>query len=111
MSDCESVHVLSSSTLTANDDVMINDMHYQSGSRINLIVPTNFTISMTSVALSSNTSLHWNCAQWGEWSSETDGTCRYVKRPIHNGTMTRNLVKYKLNDTCSKFRSVVSDTF
>ena len=103
LSDCHSVHIISSSTLTTNEDIIVDDIRYRSESQINQIVPTNFTISINSNDYSSNTTLHWSCTQWGEWTSLRDGSCRCVIRPVHNGTMTRGLLKYKLNENCSKF--------
>ena len=103
LSDCNSVHVKSLSTLTKHEHVMVDDIRYQGGSQINQIVPTNVTVSITSGEYWPTTSLHWNCTQWGEWTPSRDGTCRYVIRPLYDEAMTRGKFQYKLNQTCSKF--------
>ena len=103
MSDCESVHVSSMKLLKKKDDVTIEDIRYiGSNSEINQVVPTNFTISMES---DSSISLEFNCTQWGEWKAfDDDGTCRTaVMKPLYNSKNVKGLLKYKRNETCSKF--------
>ena len=82
---------------------MVEDIRYRSEYKINQVVRTNFTISIKSSDYLSNTTLHWSCTQWGEWTSRRDGTCGYVIRPLHDGEMARGQLQYKFNQTCSKF--------
>ena len=103
MSDCESVHVLSTTTLTKSDHIIVQDIQYKDENRpVNQVVSPNFTISMKS---NSSISIRFNCTQWGEWKThKNDGTCRILEmRPSHNSKNTTGLLKYKHNKTCSKF--------
>ena len=81
----------------------VDELRYINERQINQIVPANFTISLKLGDYTPTTSLQWSCTQWGEWTPSNDGTCRYVKRPLYNGTMTRGQLQYKLNQTCSKY--------
>ena len=70
------------------------------------ILSTNFTVAFQSDGFNTyefNTGflLYWSCTQWGEWTP-LDGTCSHVMRPLHNGTMTTGLLKYKRSESCSK---------
>ena len=104
MSDCNSVHVLSTKALKKTDIIIVGNRTYKGGNtQINQVVATNFTISMES---HSPTSVRFSCTQWGAWEAfGDDGTCRsFQMRPLLNWKNTKGLLRYKLNETCGKFR-------
>lgn len=107
MSDCDSVHVLSTRSLMKSDHVIVGDIVYkEEKSQINQVVLTNFTISMES---DSSIALSFNCTEWGAWKAfDNDGNCRTAKlRPLHNWKKTKGNLKYKFNETCSKLAAVI----
>ena len=102
MSDCESVHVLSTKSLTKKDHVIVEGIQYHGQYEINQVVSTNFTISMKS---QSDISLNFKCTEWGEWQAfDDDGTCRtHEMGPSQNWKTTKGHLRYKRNETCRKF--------
>ena len=103
MTDCETVHVLSTKWLKKTDHVIVENIQYQGRKmKIDQVVSTNFTISMETP---SSTSLNFSCTQWGEWETfDDDGTCRtFVMKPLHNWQNTKGVLEYKRNTTCCKF--------
>ena len=103
MTDCETVHVLSTQWLKKTDHVIVESLQYKGRKvKINQVVSANFTISIESL---SSTSLSFSCTQWGEWRKfDDDGTCRtFQMRPLYNWQNTKGLLKYKHNTTCCKF--------
>ena len=107
MSDCKSVHILSTRPLKKKENVFVGDIKYErETSLINQVVSTNFTISMES---DDSISFHFNCTQWGEWHNfQDDGTCRTsVMRPLQNGKKSEGFIKYKFNETCRKFSFLI----
>ena len=108
MSDCDSVHVLSTKALKKTDNIIVGNRNYRGGNtQINQVVSTNFTISMES---QSPTSLRFSCTKWGDWKAfGDDGTCRaFEMRPLQNWKNIEGLLKYKLNETCGKLRKKLS---
>ena len=119
-SDCESVRMRSNMFELEEadawswefDSVTIGDTEYKGSLQIDKILSTNFTVTFQSdgfnmYGLNKGFWLYWSCTQWGEWVRSNDGTCRHVMKILPNwtspnGIMTRGLLKYKLNETCSK---------
>ena len=86
------------------DFVIIDKTRYTGTLQIDIILSTNFTVAFQADPLihMKGFVLNWSCTQWGEWARSKDGNCGYEMRPLHNGTMTRGLLKYKSNETCGK---------
>ena len=105
-SDCESVRMMSTLFKTeVGDIVTIGKTEYSGTTKIDTISSNNFTVAFLSdsYGTSKGFDLHWSCTQWGEWQPIRDETCRNVRRPLNNGTMTTGLLMYERNETCSKF--------
>ena len=86
------------------DFAIIGENMYSGTTQIDTILPTNFTVTFHSDdrVTDEGFMLYWSCTQWGEWERFDNGNCGYVIRPLHNGTMSSGLLKYKYNETCSK---------
>ena len=94
--------------------VTIGSTKYEGTVQIDTILSTNFTVAFQSGydpgfeswdstdVFKKGILLYWSCTQWGEWEPLDNGNCGYVRRPLHNGTMTTGLMKYKVSETCSK---------
>ena len=106
-SDCESVRMRSTKFETEEyyDFAIIGTNLYSGTIQIDTILPTNFTVEFYSDAWGTGGGfmLYWSCTQWGEWERLYNGNCGYVMRPLHNGTMTDGILKYKTSETCSKY--------
>ena len=106
-SDCESVRLRSTifqldEAWTLDDFVTIGEMEYKGTDQIDTILSTNFTVAYRLDGDDKGFLLYWSCTQWGEWARLDNGNCGYVMGPLHNGTMTTGLLKYKASETCSK---------
>ena len=86
------------------DFVTIGETKYTGTLQMDTILSTNFTVDFESDGMNTykGFSLYWSCTEWGEWERFYNGNCGYVRRPLHNGTMTTGVLKYKRNETCSK---------
>ena len=85
----------------------MDNTEYKGTFLIDTILFSNFTVTFQSdgsntYGLNKGFLLSWSCTQWGEWAGLDSGNCGYVRRPLHNGTMTDGLLKYKSSDMCSK---------
>ena len=89
---------------STGDFVKIGETKYTGTLQMDTILSTNFTVDFESDWMNTykGFSLYWSCTEWGEWERLYNGNCDYVMRPLHNGTMTNGLLKYKRNETCSK---------
>ena len=107
-SNCKSVRMRSSKfdTERYNQKVIIGKIEYSGTPNIDIILPTNFTVKFITPSwvkdVGEGFMLYWSCTQWGEWERLDNGNCGFVKRPLHNGTRTRGILKYKYDETCSK---------
>ena len=107
-SDCETVHILSTSFKTEKtyDKLTIDGIEYSGERKVNQVLPNNFTVYYESDYSGTDEGfiLNWSCTQWGEWTQASDWTCNQEKRPIQNGTETIGRLKYKINNSsCGKF--------
>ena len=105
-SDCKSVRMRSTKFQTEEDYdyVTIGENEYSGTIEIDTILPTNFTVEFDSDEWGTGEGflLYWSCTQWGEWTRLDNGNCGYVRRPLHNGTRTTGMLKYKVIESCSK---------